>query len=109
MTPEQFEFIKKWQKDTFPNATDISKLNHLSKEIGELKDAINDEDHTIDHEKVRKVRMEFADCFLLLFGAAASYGLTYENICHVIDTKMEINKARKWGEPNEQGFQEHIK
>jgi hypothetical protein len=53
--------------------------------------------------------MEFADCFILLFGAAASDGMSYDDICKAIDEKMEINFNRKWGKPNNDGVVNHIR
>ena len=114
MTNEQFKEITQWQKETFAKATPVSKLIHLAGdepkgEVGELVNAINDEDHLIDHEKIRAVKMEFADCFFLLFGAAAAYGMSYEDISKAVAEKFEINKARKWGKPNASGVVNHIK
>jgi len=109
MTEKQFNEISKWQKETFGQATPLSKLAHLIKEVVELKDAIQNEDHTIDHEAIRKTKMEYADCFFLLFGSAAAYGMSYEDICDAVQKKFEINKARKWGKPDVNGVVEHIK
>jgi hypothetical protein len=53
--------------------------------------------------------MEFADCFILLFGAANSAGFSYNEILKSIDEKMEINLTRKWGKPNEDGVVNHLK
>ncbi len=53
--------------------------------------------------------MEFADCFILLFGSAASDGMTYDDIVDAINKKMEINLNRKWGKPDENGIVNHIK
>jgi len=101
MTKEQFEQITKWQNETFGKATAFSKIEHLKEEIEEL--AI---DIAIDgHNK----RLEYADCFLLLFGAAASDGMSYQDICAAIDEKMQINYTRKWGKPNEKGIVNHIR
>ncbi len=109
MTEKQFNEISTWQKETFGQATPVSKLYHLVEEIVELKDAINNEDHTIDHEAIRNTKMEYADCFFLLFGSAASYGMSYKDICEAIQDKFEINKARKWGKPDKNGIVRHIK
>ena len=101
MTKEQFEKITKWQKETFPNATAMSKLHHLKEEIEELQS---------DLENKRFYRnLEFADCFLLLFGCAAADGFTYEAICDSIEQKMELNFKRKWGTPDENGVVKHLK
>lgn len=114
MTHEQFDEITQWQKATFPKATPISKLIHLAGEepegeIKELMFAINDESHVIDNAKRRAVLMEFADCFFLLFGAAAAYGLNYDGIVSAIQAKYEINKKRSWGKPDVNGVVNHIK
>lgn len=108
MTKEMFEWITKWQREKFTKATAVTAATHLTEEIKELGEALLNEDHTIDHERRRKVLMEYADCFLLLFGSASLYGLSYEDICKAINDKMEINKKRTWGQINEQGYVKHI-
>lgn len=101
MTKEQFEAITAWQKETFGQATATSKTEHLKQEVEELL-------FDILHNEPNR-RLEFADCFLLLFGAAHADGMTYEDICAAIDEKMEINRARKWGKPDKNGVVNHIK
>jgi hypothetical protein len=101
MKEEQFESISKWQKETFGQATALSKLAHLDKEIQELWDELKT-------NGIGK-KLEFADCFILLFGAAASDGMSYEDICNAIEEKMSINYQRKWGKPDENGIVNHIK
>ena len=100
MTKSQFNRITKWQQKTFPNATPMSKLNHLAEELIELADAIKKGEQTRD--------LEYADCFFLLFGAAAADGMTYSHICEVIEAKFTINKDRQWGTPDENGVVKHI-
>lgn len=101
MTKEQFEAITAWQKETFGQATALSKVAHLAEEILEL---------VLDlQQRAPTRRLEFADCFLLLFGAASADGMSYEDICNAIDEKMEINRARKWGKPDSNGVVNHIK
>ena len=73
----------------------------LFEEVEELHDAIV--------LQLEDRRLEFADCFLLLFGAASSDGMSYEDICNAIQEKLEINKRRKWGEPDKNGVVNHIK
>ena len=109
MTEQLFDKIIEWQDATFPKATVDSKIQHLQREIAELIHAVNDEDHLIDFSKRRAVRYEFADCFFLLFGAAAKYGMDYTDICDAIYEKFTINKNRKWGSPDSQGVVEHKK
>ena len=101
MTADQFKEITDWQKITFPGATPNSKVAHLVSEVIELDEALarNDADK----------RLEFADCFLLLFGAAAADGMSYYDVCNAISEKFEINKKRNWGLPDEKGVVNHIK
>lgn len=101
MKENQFKEITAWQKETFGEATALSKIEHLKQEIEELSiDIIF---------KSSEKHLEFADCFFLLFGAAAADGMTYEDICNAIQEKFEINKARKWGKPDANGVVNHIK
>ena len=60
------------------------------------------------HQKPYR-RLEFADCFLLLFGAASSDGMSYEDCIACIDEKFEIVKKRKLGKPDANGVVNHIK
>lgn len=57
----------------------------------------------------RHAKSEFADCFILLFGAADIFGMSYEDICKAIDDKMSINYKRNWGKPDENGVVNHVK
>ena len=103
MTKEMFEWITKWQRETFTQATAQTAANHLKSEVDELL-------HDVTWCKPKEQTVaEYADCFLLLFGSASLYGLSYDDICKAINDKMEINKERKWGKPNDQGFVEHIR
>lgn len=101
MKENQFKEITAWQKETFGEATALSKIAHLSQEITELE---SDLFHQAENR-----RLEFADCFFLLFGAAAADGMSYEDICNAIQEKFEINKVRKWGKPDANGVVNHIK
>ena len=91
MTQEQFIQISNWQKETFVSATALSKLKHLEKELIEL---IIETVMPSDADGKNKA-LEYADCFFLLFGAAAADGMTYQDICDAIDKKFQINKQRK--------------
>jgi NTP pyrophosphatase (non-canonical NTP hydrolase) len=88
MKQEQFEEITKWQKETF-NPTTLSCLKHLQEEILEVTFDLKDSSE-------EKKREEFADCFILLFGAAATAGMDYNTIVESIRKKMEMNKSRNW-------------
>lgn len=101
MTKGQYERVTTWQYETFAKSTALSKVKHLAEELDELKfDLINNRP-----EK----RLEFADCFILLMGAAKLDGMTYEDICQAIEDKMEINLKRKWQKPDENGVVRHEK
>lgn len=101
MTEEQFIEVTRWQKETFPKATSLSKMHHLKEEVRELIDDL--EANNPDR------RLEFADCFLLLYGAAKADGMSYEDICNCIEEKMGICRSRKWGMPDANGVVKHIK
>lgn len=104
MTEHQFNQVTEWQKKTFPAATKFSKLAHLEQEMEEIVMALNSENETEEGK-----RLEFADCFLLLFGAAHAHGMSYADICDAIDQKMHINRNRTWGVPNSNGVVNHVK
>jgi len=82
--------IVDFQRKTFPTSNAVSKLHHLEKEVPELIDELNlfkDGGGSINN-----VRMEYADCFLLLFGSVALAGFNAEDIQELIREKIEINK-----------------
>ena len=113
MRAEQFIAITEWQNKTFGQATVFSKINHLTEEIEELRTALTVADSEIDLSEEfdvedLSVSEEFADCFILLFGAAAAHGYNYNDICEAIDAKMQVNYSRKWGSEKANGVVNHI-
>ena len=80
MNKGQFEKISKWQDETFGKATALSKMAHLEEELKELNkelffwDENSEQFEYSESNKLIKER-EFADCFILLFGVAASDGM----------------------------------
>lgn len=88
--------LRKWTGKQFPERTMHSILSHLKSEIEELEAAPKD-------------IMEFADCFMLLLDAASFQDIYMSDIWRAIGEKLEINKKRDWGNPNADGFVEHIK
>ena len=80
---EQFEVVTEWQKKTFKQSTALSKIAHLREEIEELNEDVKNGS--------QERRLEFADCFILLMGAAASDGMSFDDIVSAIDEKMKIN------------------
>jgi hypothetical protein len=95
-----------WQLVTFPDATPISELKHLEKEITELINELALDNWIPDEDAIKK---EYADCFALLFGSAFVYGLSMADIAKAMAEKLEVNKKRKWGTPDKDGGVYHIK
>jgi phosphoribosyl-ATP pyrophosphohydrolase len=113
--------IKKWSDDTFGryrNGTPIAY--HLKKEIDELIDALKTchegvyaETNEIAIEQMKKnkrrILMESVDCFTLLLDVLAHEQMDVKDLMKGSIEKLEINKKRKWGKPDENGVIEHIK
>lgn len=78
---------------TFPSATPESISAHLLREAAELVAAPLDP-------------AEMADVALLLFHLASKVGV---DLRAAIAAKLAINRARAWGEPNPEGFVEHVR
>lgn len=75
MTEEQFNRHTAWQKKTFPTQTSKSMVIHLLKEINELTDELSN-----STPSNQSIKLEFADCFLLLYGSAKEFGVAYKEI-----------------------------
>lgn len=90
----------KWATETFHNTSPIPPMYHLKQEVQETIEAL---------EKGEDARSEFADCLLLLFNAAAIYGLSTFSMVEEGLKKQEINMKRKWGRPDANGVVNHIK
>ncbi len=88
--------ISSWSSIQFPHQNPHSKITHLRSELTEL-----DEDPTDI--------MEYADCFMLLIDTARLAGYDMGEIYQALRDKLEINKNREWGEPDEHGVSYHIK
>ncbi len=101
MNQDLFKEVTDWQKATFTKIDSLGLVYHLEQELDELKTDIL----RLNPDK----RLEFADCFILLMGAAKADGMSYEDICNAISEKLEINKKRVWGEPDSNGVINHIK
>lgn len=99
--------ILKFQIETFPTSNAISKLHHLSREVPELVEELEQFDK--GGGSIQRIKMEYADCFLLLMGSAAIAGFTADDIAAFVREKLEINRKRKWGKPDAQGVVLHIK
>lgn len=97
--------IKEWADATFGFngvQSTIASLHHLSGEVEELREAVVSRDIT-------RISQEHADCLIILLHTALNYGLTFSDIVKAAQLKMEINKSREWGGPDERGVVNHMK
>jgi len=102
MTSEQ-DHWQKMQDDigaftekTFGKGTVKGKITHLAEELEEVLAAPDD-------------RHEWADCMILLLGAARCAGLDMNDLYQAMQEKMDINRKRKWGPPDEDGIVRHVR
>ena len=79
---------------------------HLKKEVDELIEIF--ENGVVTQDEIDKLKMEFADCMMLLVDSASHSFFTANDLFSAIREKLEINKKRKWGKPDENGVIEHI-
>lgn len=99
---ELMDDINRWADMTFgADRSPMAPIHHLKNEVIELIEAYDRQDH-------REIGLEFADCFILLLNGAAKYGILAEEIFDLVGRKMEINRQRKWGKPDENGVSQHI-
>lgn len=92
-----FNSVTDWQFATFGKRSNPKPpIHHLLKEVNELLENPSD-------------LSEYADCFFLLFNAAAEAGYTSEHLLKAIADKLEVNRKRKWGKADSNGVVEHIK
>jgi hypothetical protein len=87
--------IGEWSEATFDDNSPAPKLHHLKEEVDELLEAPMD-------------RAEYADCLILLLDAARKAGIGADELVQAAYQKLEINKRRLWGEPDENGVVKHI-
>ncbi len=83
-----------WHKKTFPNATHEAVEDKLLEEVDELIYAILNNDN-------ESILEEVADVFIVSFVLIERY--TNKRFFDIIDKKMNINKARKWGKEIDNG------
>ncbi|MDX9789302.1 MAG: DUF550 domain-containing protein [Candidatus Kapabacteria bacterium] len=90
---------------------------HLKEEVDELIEAqveclrkLSDPRTTSEDLdiSVEKVTNEFADCFMLLLDSAVHFHYTADELIYATRRKLEINKKRKWGNPDKNGVINHI-
>jgi hypothetical protein len=86
-----------WSDSTFgADRPAYIPLHHLSKEIQELIASPRD-------------NMEYADCLILLLDAYRMTGGNADGLIETCFEKLEINRKREWGKPDENGVVEHIR
>jgi NTP pyrophosphatase (non-canonical NTP hydrolase) len=111
--------ISEWSDSTFGDAQrNPGIVYHLKMEADELiealdKSALLGADLSVGigeyGRQVKKTKMEFADCFMLLLDSASHFHLSAEELIETTRKKLEINKKRKWGKPDKNGVVEHIR
>jgi hypothetical protein len=87
--------IAAWTSIQFPWQTPHSKITHMQAELLELDDDPTD-------------LVEFADCFMLLIDTAQLAGFTMSQVHAAVRDKLEVNRRREWGEPDEHGVSYHV-
>lgn len=90
------EELGAWSDTTFPVRDPRACLKHLAEEVQETYDDPSDV-------------VEWADCLLLLLDGARLAGFNTDDIYEAACRKLEINKNRKWGQPNAAGFVNHVR
>jgi|GEM_PF-1558512 len=96
-----FEEHIKFTSETFPEATPLSAIKHLRKEIDEVIDEL------ADYNPVTRA-VEYADCLGCLLDSAARAGVTPLDLLDAFDKKLAINKSRTWVK-NEDNTYSHVK
>ncbi len=110
--------ISEWSDKAFGDGQrNPAIVYHLKKEVNELIEAIEKtnalgSDPSVgvgEFGRQRTVtRVEYADCLMLLLDSAHHFGISAKELLSVTRGKLEINKVRKWGSPDENGVVEHI-
>ena len=97
------KMVTDWSERTFPTSTPESIYKHLKKEVRELGLALKD---PCKARRKRNMGEESADCILLLMHLNRKLG---NSVYAEVEKKFGINTKRKWGKPNKDGFQEHVR
>ena len=90
------DVVGQWSDAQFGRGNIRSTLLHLKKEVNELIESPTDGE-------------EHADCLMLLIDAGRKAGFNMNTLFDAVQYKLEINKKRKWGKPDENGIVEHIR
>jgi len=108
--------IAEWSDATFGKLQrNPAIVYHLKKEVDELikefeyqNNPFNESDSSKETNR-QMLKMEFADCFMLLLDSAHHANFTADELINAALEKLEVNKKRTWGKPDENGVVEHIK
>lgn len=98
--------LEVWADKQFPQATQLSRANHLKKEVEELILSLEVDPVNGLVAKADMVAEEVGDCMSLLLHIITNGDIDIEA---ELERKLKINMARDWGEPNEKGFVEHVR
>ena len=106
--------ISEWSDTTFSDGffehgRCVPISYHLQKESKELTEALEMFLKNPTKENCELANKEFADVFMLLLDSAFHYGLLAKTLISESFEKLEINKKRTWGVPDENGVVEHIR
>ncbi|HBG71422.1 MAG: hypothetical protein A2W93_14315 [Bacteroidetes bacterium GWF2_43_63] len=103
-----------WSNHTFDNGNFSQQRcvpisYHLQKETKELTEALEKFFQSPTLLNKTDAEKEFSDCFILLLDAGNKFGLSAREMIYNAFDKLEINRKRKWGKPDEHGVVEHIR
>lgn len=104
----------KWSDQTFSEGKfirtrSIPIMHHLKKEVDEAINALQKHYEHPSIESFEKAKYEIVDCFTLICDCATHFGCNADELLTACFNKLEINKNRVWGKPDENGVVEHIK
>lgn len=98
--------IGDWARKTFPQATDTGTAMHLQREVSELLALCHVADFGPIGADINMIAEESADCLILLLNLANRIGFS---LADAVTQKMQVNRARQWGQPDAEGVVEHIR
>lgn len=101
---------QQFSNGVFTHERALPITHHLKKEVDELIEGLIDGgSNPTDIVLINRIKMEYADCLMLLLDSASHFGLSAADLYKVCSVKLRINKGRKWGVPDENGVVEHIR
>ena len=106
-----------WSQATFgadETRDGVGALKHLAKEAAEAEEvALALREFSTAQpghaEAKAELRTELADCLLLILDASRRSGVPPLDLIRAAQTKMEVNKSRKWPAPEADTPVEHIR